>query len=185
MTFYIGVDFHPHQQTLCWCDTETGETETLKLAHDLERVREFYTSINKPALIGVEASARAAWFEKMVVESGHKLLVGNPVLIRKSALSRHKNDRIDAEHILWLLMRDEFPAIWRRPRESSEVLEVLRHRSSLVRQRTQAYNRLQALAHNVGLPKARMGQAVQQVLRNVEMDESGTLCRDQLFSMLS
>jgi transposase len=185
MTFYIGVDFHPHQQTVAWCDKETGETETLKLAHDIGKVREFYSSFGRPAVVGVEASARAAWFEKMVLETGHKLLVGNPVLIRKSALSRHKNDRIDAEHILWLLMRDEFPAIWRRPRESSEILEVLRLRSSLVRQRTQVYNRLQALAHNVGMPKARMGQAVQQVLRNVEMDESGTLCRGQLFLMLS
>ncbi len=27
MSLYIGVDFHPHQQTVCWCDTETGETD--------------------------------------------------------------------------------------------------------------------------------------------------------------
>ena len=54
MTFYIGVDLHPYQQTLCWCDDETGETgETgnLKLAHDIEKVREFYSSIDKPAEI--------------------------------------------------------------------------------------------------------------------------------------
>ena len=25
MTFYIGVDLHPYQQTLCWCDEETDE----------------------------------------------------------------------------------------------------------------------------------------------------------------
>jgi transposase len=186
MTFYIGVDFHPHQQTLCWCDSETGETATLKLAHEIEKVREYYSSIGRPAVIGVEASSRAAWFEKMVFEAGHKLLVGNPVLIRKTALSRHKNDRIDAEHILWLLMREEFPAIWRRPPESNEVLEVVRLRSSIVRQRIQVYNRLQALAHNVGMPKVSMKTAAaQMVLRKVEMDESGTLCRDQLFSMLS
>jgi transposase len=186
MTFYIGVDFHPHQQTLCWCDSETGETATLKLAHDIGKVREFYSSIGGPALIGVEASTRAVWFEKIVLEAGHKLLVGNPVLIRKTALSRHKNDRIDAEHILWLLMRDEFPSIWRRPPESNEVIEVLRLRASLVRQRTQVYNRLQALAHNVGMPRVSMKTAAaQQVLRKMDMDGAGVLCRDQLFSMLS
>jgi len=137
MTVYIGVDFHPHQQTVAWCDTTTGETGFLKLAHDIENVREFYSSMEGPAVIGVEASTKAAWFENIVLEAGHKLLVGDPVLIRKTALSRHKNDRIDAEHILWLLMREEFPAIWRRPPESNEILEVLRLRSSLVRQRTQ------------------------------------------------
>ena len=186
MTFYIGVDFHPHQQTLAWCDVQTGETQTLDMDHDLVKVREFYSSLKEPAVIGVEASSRAVWFENMISETGHKLLVGNPVLIRKSAPSRHKNDRRDAEHMLGLLMSEKFPSIWRRPRESNEVLEVLRLRHKLVRQRTQVYNRLQALAHNVGMPKCRMSTiAVQQRLEVVEMSESGTLCRAHLFSVLS
>lgn len=186
MTLYIGVDFHPYQQTAAWCDTATGETGLSQLAHDIGKVREFYSSFGSEAVVGVEASARAAWFEKLVAEAGHELLVGNPVTIRKTALSRHKNDRIDAEHMLRLLMRDEFPAIWRRPAESDEVLEVLRLRSNLVRQRTQVYNRLQSLARNAGIPKASMrAGAVQEVLKRAEMSESGAMCRDQLFSMLS
>ncbi len=36
MTFYIGIDFHPHQQTLSWCDSGTGETGSLKLDHEVE-----------------------------------------------------------------------------------------------------------------------------------------------------
>ena len=53
MTLYIGVDFHPHQQTLCWCDTHTGETSTLDLAHNLGKVREFYASLPEAAVIGL------------------------------------------------------------------------------------------------------------------------------------
>lgn len=186
MTLYIGVDLHPHQQTVAWCDTRTGETGTLDLVHDLEQVRQFYSSLPEPAVIGIEASARASWFENMLFETGHKLLVGNPVLIRKRATSRHKSDRRDAELILTLLLRDEFPAIWRRPQESEQVLEIIRLRSSLVRQRTQVYNRLQALAHNVGMPKGRMKSAArQEMLRKIEMNETGALCRSHLFSMLS
>ena len=105
MTLYIGVDFHPHQQTVAWCDTQTGETKTFDLAHDLEQVRKFYSTLPEPAIVGIEASVRAVWFENMLFESDHKLLVGNPVLIRKRAVSRHKNDRRDAELILELLMR--------------------------------------------------------------------------------
>ena len=120
MTLYIGVDFHPHQQTVAWCNTQTGETRTIDLAHDLEKVREFYQTLPEPAIIGIEASARAVWFENMLFETGHKLFVGNPVLIRKRATSRHKNDRRDAELILELLMRDEFPALWRRPQSSNQ-----------------------------------------------------------------
>lgn len=186
MTLYIGVDFHPHQQTVAWCDTGTGETRTFALAHDLERVREFYTSLPEPAIIGIEASARAVWFENMLTDTGHQLFVGNPVLIRKRATSRHKNDKRDAELILKLLLSGEFPAIWRRPPESNQVLEILRLRSNLVRQRTQIYNRLQAMAHNVGLPKGRARTAVYQALLNsAAMDEAGEISRRHLFAMLA
>ena len=185
MTLYIGVDFHPHQQTAAWCDRGTGEIRTKDLVHDLEKVREFYRGFDGPAVVGVEASLRAGWFEKMVSETGHKLVVGNPVLIRKRAVSRHKSDHRDAELILELLMRDEFPANWRREAESEQVLEILRLRLNLVRQRTQVYNRLQAFAHNAGLPKGRIRTAVFQTLvKSVAADEAGLLSRNSLFAML-
>ena len=185
MTLYIGVDFHPHQQTVAWCDTRTGETRTIDLVHDLEQVREFYKSLPEPAIIGIEASVRAVWFENMLFENDHKLLVGNPVLIRKRATSRHKNDRRDAELILELLMRNEFPALWRRPSESNQILEILHLRQRLVRQRTQVYNRLQSLAHNAGLPKGRMKTAAfQAMIEAVEMDEAGEIGRTHLFELL-
>jgi transposase len=185
MTLYIGVDFHPHQQTVAWCDTETGESKTVELVHEMGQVREFYSSLPEPAIIGIEASARAIWFENMLFENGHKLFVGNPVLIRKRATSRHKNDRRDAELILELLLRGEFPALWRRSLASNQILEILRLRSALVRQRTQVYNRLQALAHNAGLPKGRMRTlAFQGLVKAVDMDEAGSLGRDQYFLLL-
>jgi transposase len=185
MTLYIGVDFHPHQQTIAWCDTRTGETGTKDLENDPESVRQFYSSLPEPATVGIEASARARWFENMLFETSHKLFVGNPVLIRKRATSRHKSDRRDAELILQLLLRDEFPAIWRRPPESDQVLEMLRLRQSLVRQRTAVYNRLQAVAHDVGLPKGRIRtKSFQKLLKDCSMDEVASIRRDHLFSLV-
>jgi transposase len=185
MSLYIGVDFHPHQQTVAWCDRRTGEIRTLKLAHDLEKVREFYSSLPGPAVIGIEASSRAVWFENMLFEIGHKLFVGDPVLIRKRAVSRHKNDRRDAELILSLLIKEEFPALWRRPRESEQILSILRLRSNLVRQRTQVYNRLQALAHSAGFPKGQMRTAFfQSLLKKIDMDEAESLSRAHYFRLL-
>lgn len=185
MEVYIGVDFHPHQQTIAWCDRETGETETVTLRHDLGDVREFYSSIPEPAVIGIEASSRALWFENLIDETGHKLLVGNPEKIRKRALSRHKNDRLDAELILTLLLRDEFPAIWRRSSEANQILEILRMRQKLVKARTSIYNRLQALAHTACLPKGRMKTLHYQLsLKEAGLDEAGGLQRFHLFGLL-
>ena len=185
MTLYIGVDFHPHQQTVAWCDTETGETETLDLFHEIEEVKKFYASFDKPAVVGIEASCRALWFEKLLDSTKHELLVGDPVLIRKRATSRHKNDQRDAELILNLLLKDEFPALWRRSSDQNQVLEILRLRLRLVGQRTAIYNRLQVLAHSVGLPKGRMRSVVyQELLKASELDESGILQRTHLFGLL-
>jgi transposase len=107
-------------------------------------------------------------------------------LIRKRATSRHKNDRRDAELILDLLLKGEFPAIWRRPPESNEVIEILGLRQSLVRQRTQTYNRLQVLAHSIGMPKGRMKTAaVQSVLKAALMSEAESMKREHLFSLIA
>jgi transposase len=184
MTLYIGVDIHPHQQTVCWGDLTTGETQTLTLPHDLDKVREFYQSL-PPAIVGIEATGKAVWFENLLAETKHQLLVGNPTLIRKRATSRHKSDRRDAELIFKLLVKDEFPAIWRRSSANNQILEILKTRMNLVQQRTKIYNRLQALAHNFGLPKGRMKTKYFQLLiKSAKTDEAGELQRTQMFSLL-
>jgi len=151
MTLYIGVDFHSHQQTLAWCDTQTGETRTMELINDPQTVREFYSSLPGPATVGIEASARATWFEELLFETGHKLFVGNPVLIRKRATSRHKNDRRDAELILDLLVRGDFPRIHRYSAASREVLQQLRYRQKLVKMRTMVVNSLVFMGSSRGV----------------------------------
>lgn len=184
MQLYLGVDFHPHQQTICWVDLATGETKTATLPHKLDQVREFYQAL-PPAIVGIEATGKAIWFEQLLAHSNHTLLVGNPTLIRKKAVSRHKSDKRDAELILSLLLKGEFPTLWRRSRENSGILEILQTRLNLVRQRTQIYNRLQALAHNFGLPKGRMkSKSFQLLLQQVETDEAGQLQRSLLLTAL-
>ena len=122
MTLYIGVDFHPHQQTVSYCNNEEGEVHQTSLIHNVEQVRRFYRQLPK-AIVGVEASCTAAWFEQMLFDLGHELKVGNPTAIRARARSRHKSDKRDADLILDLLVKDEFPELWRRPLPSQAVLE--------------------------------------------------------------
>lgn len=152
MTLYIGVDFHPYQQTVSWCDRETGEIMTRTIRHKGNELADFYKQM-PPAVVGIEATSKATWFEKLLFENQHQMLVGNARIIRKKSPTRHKNDRRDSRHILDLLMTGKFPELWRRPEKSSEILELLRLRHSLVRQRTQAGNRLQALAREAGLKR--------------------------------
>jgi transposase len=77
-------------------------------------------------------------------------------MIRRAALSRHKNDFRDAETILDLLMRGQFPSIMPRREASREVLDLLHYRQTLVQKRTSIANQLQAFARGKGLAKFRM-----------------------------
>jgi len=157
MTVYIGVDFHPYEQSVAFASDEDGEIGYRRFLHsDKQSIKAFYRKFGEEAVIGVEATGCLWWFEKMLSESGQKLEIGDPRMIRRAALSRHKNDFRDAETILDLLMRGAFPSIVPRCEESREVLDLLHYRQTLVQKRTSMANQLQAFARGKGLAKFRM-----------------------------
>lgn len=186
MTVYIGVDFHPHQQTVAWCSTADGEIRFLKFKHsDKPAIEKFYREIDSAAVIGVEATGGLDWFEEMIFENKHKLLVGNPHEIRRRAMSRHKSDKRDAETILDLLMHDEFPEVWRRDKQSRITLEMLRFRQNLVRQRTSVANQLQAVARKKGLPRFTINtKKGRNVFLTADLSESDSYLRDSLYRII-
>ena len=151
MATYCGVDFHSRQQKIAYCDLSTGETKTLELKHKDDQVRQFYEQLPGPVIIGLEASGSSLWFEKLMSELGHEVRIGNATEIRRRARSRQKNDWRDAELVLELMLKHEFPRIYRLSEESLEVLRQLRFRHRLVKMRTMAKNSLQAIALSGGL----------------------------------
>jgi transposase len=152
MSIYFGVDFHARQQFVKWCDTTDGEVHEQQFFHRApEEVREFYTRFQGEVIVGLEASGYSCWFETMLQQIGHQVLVGNPTEIRRRARSRQKTDRRDAELLLELLLKDEFPRLHRLTPASLEVLRQLRYRHRLVQMRTRIYNALQAIALSAGV----------------------------------
>ena len=114
MAIYCGVDFHARQQFIKWCDTSDGEIQERRLLHaNLDEVRHFYTDLPGEVIIGLEASGYISWFETLMHELGHQVWVGHTLEIRRRARARQKTDRRDAELLLDLLMKNEFPRIHR------------------------------------------------------------------------
>jgi transposase len=151
MTVYIGVDLHARQQTLSYVDSSDGEIHRRELHHQRDEVRRFYEQFTSEVTVAVEACGYTQWFEEMIEDLGHTILVGDAAEIRRLARRRQKNDRRDADLILDLLMRDEFPRLYRYSPETREVLRQLRFRHRLVRLRTSVYNSLHALSISAGL----------------------------------
>jgi len=52
----IGCDLHARQQTIAMLDRDTGEVVEKTLEHKAEKVREFYSALPRPVLVGIEAT---------------------------------------------------------------------------------------------------------------------------------
>src|SRR5258708_21397708 len=109
----IGCDFHPGYQQIAMLDEETGELSEKALSHEkIEEVRAFYSALQGPVRVGIEASGQSQWFERLLAELGHELWIGDAAKIRASCERKQKTDRREAPRLLQLLMGERVPPVW-------------------------------------------------------------------------
>jgi transposase len=150
-TVFCGVDFHARSQTIAYCDSSSGEVQIKQPDHRADDLRQFYSQLPGKVIVGLETCGTSHWFEQLLEGLGCEVWIGHASEVRRFARRRQKNDRRDAELILDLLLRGDFPRIQRRSPQSQEVLRQLRYRHRLVRMTTMIKNSLQAMAKGAGL----------------------------------
>ena len=151
----IGCDLHTRYQFIAMLDAETGEISTRQLEHESGEARKFYADLQKPSLIGIEATGYTQWFERLMAELGHELWVGDPAEIRARAVRRQKTDTRDAQPLLELLVTKRFPRVWVPTPEERDVRQLLKHRDKLVKMQTSVRNQLHFLAMSQGVCRKR------------------------------
>ena len=105
----IGVDLHTRQQSVAMLDTDTGEVIEKTLEHEGDEVREFYSALPGPGLVGIEATGSMPWFLKLMEELKIECRVGHPAEVRAAEPRKQKHDRRDARLLLNLLAENRFP----------------------------------------------------------------------------
>jgi transposase len=190
MTLYIGVDLHARQQTVAYCDEETGEVNSVTLHHERDDVQGFYQQFaGREVIVGVEAIGFTLWFERLMLQLGYSLWLGHARIIRQWARRRQKTDDRDAVLILELLLRGEFPRVHRPSPESLEVMRLLRMRHKMIKIRTMLRNMLQATAIGQGVAVRRrlFSQSGQELLTAVALtpaqEEQRQWITDQLATL--
>ena len=147
----IGADYHPGFQQIAFVDTDSGEFQEKRLAHR-EEAEKFYRALaGQKVRVGMEASGRARWFERLLSELHFELWIGDAAKIRTKRVRKQKTDRQDAQLILQLLLEDRFPKIWVPSGENRDLRQLLWHRHRMVQARTRIMNQLQSVALNEGL----------------------------------
>ena len=145
---FIGLDIH--KNTISFCEKDvTGFTVArgtfAARRHDLEA---FARSRIKPFVGGIEATLFSGWVYDVLAPHSVALHVGHPM--RLKALSKNKNDRIDAEMLANLLRADLFPSCHMAPSHVRELRRVLRYRNFLVREATRMKNKTAGLLMETG-----------------------------------
>jgi transposase len=149
----IGCDYHPSFQQIAFVDTDTGELQERRLEH-CEEAEKFYRELAVQGMkvrVGMEASGQARWFERLLAELNIELWIGDATEIARKRERKQKTDRQDAQHILRLMLKDDFPQIWVPSGENRDLRQLLWHRHRMVQARTRIMNQLQAAALNEGI----------------------------------
>ena len=149
----IGCDYHPSFQQIAFVDTDTGEFQERRLVHP-EEAEKFYRELAvqaKKVRVGMEASGLARWFERLLAELNIELWIGDATEIARKRERQQKTDRQDAQHILKLMLKDDFPQIWVPSGDNRDLRQLLWHRHRMVQARTRIMNQLQAVALNEGV----------------------------------
>jgi transposase len=149
----IGVDFHPEFQPIALVDSNTGEFQEKRLVHgeEAEQCYRGLAAAGQQVRVGMEASGQARGFERLLWELQFELWIGDAAEIQSKRVRKQKTDRQDAQLILKLMGKDDFPQIWVPSWENRDLRQLLWPRHRLVQARTRIMNQLQAIALNEGL----------------------------------
>jgi transposase len=182
----IGCDFHPSVQQISFVDQETGECGQLRLDHKKGEAERYYRSLTgRGVRVGMEATGKMRWFERLLHELGFELWVADPMKVRAAAARKAKTDKRDAELLLRLLLEDRFPRIWVPTMEQRDARQLVLHRHRLVQTRTRAKNQLQALATNEGLHRRVWTGAGQVELKKLALSPWGQVRRQDWLELLA
>ena len=183
----IGVDFHPEFQQIAFVDTDTGELEERRLHHP-DEAEAFYRALvsqGKTVRVGMEASGHGRWFERLLGELQIELWIGDAAEIRTKRVRKQKTDRQDAQLILKLMLKDDFPKIWVPSWENRDLRQLLWHRHRMVQARTRIMNQLQAVALNEGLRcKKRLWRTERPRLESFQLAPWASRRRHDLLELL-
>ncbi len=157
MTIVMGLDQHRAQITADYLDTETGEVKRGRIAPaDREGVRKFLSRFDGRELeVALEATTgwRFVVEELRAVDAVAHLAEPAETSARRGNKKRAKNDRTDARHLRELLMVDRLPESWIPPEHILDLRARVRLRHTLIDQRGEWQQRIQAVLYHHGSPK--------------------------------
>src|SRR3954469_2027243 len=183
MAIVMGLDQHRGQITAEWLDTESGEIGRARVSPaDRDHVRRFVARFAGQQL---EAALEATTGWRFVVEELRvtvaEVHLAEPAetAARRGTKKRAKTDRADARHLRELVMIGRLPESWIPPEHLLDLRAKVRLRHTLVAQRGEWQQRIQAVLYHHGFPQ-RNGLLTGENRHWLEQLELSDVAREQV-----
>jgi transposase len=157
MAIVMGLDQHRAQITAEWIDTDTGAIGRARISPALRGDVHRFAKRFAEQPLEVALAATTGW--RFVAEefraAGAAVHLAEPAetAARRGTKKRAKTDRADARHLRELLMIGRLPESWIAPEHLLDLGAKVRLRHTLVDQRGEWQQRIQAVLYHHGLPQ--------------------------------
>src|SRR3954463_11559921 len=159
MAIVMGLDQHRAQITADWLDTASGEVSRARVAPAGRAGWRRFLELLGGCELEVALEATTGWRfvveELRRVEANVHLAEPAETAARRGNKKRAKNDRADARHLRELVMAGRLPESWIPPDHILDLRARVRLRHSLVDQRGEWQQRIQAVLYHHGCPQRR------------------------------
>jgi transposase len=157
MAIVMGLDQHRAQIAAEWIDTDTGELGRARISPALRGdVRRFFKRFaGQPLEVALEATTGWRFVVEELRAIGADVHLAEPAetAARRGNKKRAKTDRADARHLRELLMIGRLPESWIPPDHLLDLRARVRLRHTLVDQRGEWQQRIQAVLYHHGFPQ--------------------------------
>lgn len=169
--YYVGLDVHKSQSTICVLDDGGRQVCSRTIRGPWSRVLDEVAKVKRPFSVCFEASTGYGYLHRHLAGMAQQVVVAHPGHLRLIFGTKRKNDRVDAHKLATLLtvgavrtvhVPDEGVRAWRT---------LIEYRRRLVRERTRIKNAIRALlrTHALQAPRGLWSRSGLAWLSQVEL----------------
>jgi len=148
---YFGMDVHRKRTQIAVLDEEGSQLVNRNVDNGSAQMREMLFGLDAGTEVCFEAGIGTTWLLDLLEEAGLHTHLAHPSACKAIASAKLKNDRVDARTLAHLLRTNLLAEAWIAPRPVRDQRARLRHRAALVRARTAAKVRVQAVLADHGI----------------------------------
>src|SRR3989304_2800722 len=146
ITTFVGVDYHQDSVQVCVLDAQGKQLLNRSVSNDANVIQRVATQHGTPTRVAIEACCGAADLaEELATRRGLPVELAHPGYVARLKRSPDKTDLGDAQLLADLARVNYLPRVWLAPEATRQLRRLVRHRTQLVRRRTDVKLRMRAL----------------------------------------